>query len=249
MLSARTAEATRSPASLTALSTRLAQLEFLDVTVCRQKTASRKNFSTPSLQTYLHEGRRALEAKTALDGEVPGYFAYANNNPLTRIDPTGLAAGCCEAPSTPDLAKSCADCLAAHANCMNALDICDNGLCYGCAEQDDCPACVPFPPPLDPNCPTCTCTDYLSGCEPRNGPKDLPKPLPERCHYKHPWPIGGIPGNAWRCVYLCPDGGKYCTYADNGQCDGQDRRQDDLDPCDTVPVASPRINKFPRPIF
>jgi hypothetical protein len=35
-------------------------------------------------------GNRAVGAKTALESEVPSYFAYAGNNPLVDDDPAGL---------------------------------------------------------------------------------------------------------------------------------------------------------------
>jgi hypothetical protein len=96
MLSGRAAErwvakATQSHGTLASPSTLSGELELFDTRDCRQKTASRKNFSTPSVQANLHQGRRALDAKTAQDGEVPGYFAYVNSNPLIGSDPQGLA--------------------------------------------------------------------------------------------------------------------------------------------------------------
>jgi hypothetical protein len=42
------------------------------------------------LGAEMHFEDRAVEAKTALDGEEPAYFAYANNNPLAQADPSGL---------------------------------------------------------------------------------------------------------------------------------------------------------------
>jgi hypothetical protein len=88
--------------ALEGLSTLPAHRVLVDARVRRQKTASRRNFSPPALQANLHQGTRALEAKTALDGEVPGYFAYAGNNPLTHSDPSGLSmTGMCPQVACP----------------------------------------------------------------------------------------------------------------------------------------------------
>jgi hypothetical protein len=83
--------ASRSPACLDAVSTQLALGELDERFVSGPKTASGKFFWTASLQANLHQGERAVGAKLAYVSEEPGYFAYANSNPLTGSDPNGLS--------------------------------------------------------------------------------------------------------------------------------------------------------------
>jgi hypothetical protein len=86
-----TTTASRSPSWLDAVSTQPALLELDEGFMSGRKTASGKFFWTASLQANLHQGDRAVGSKTAVGSEEAGYLAYANSNPLTGTDPSGLA--------------------------------------------------------------------------------------------------------------------------------------------------------------
>jgi hypothetical protein len=88
----RETEASRSPSWLDAMSTQLALLELDERIMSGPKTASGKFFGATSLQANLRQGERAVGAKLAYVSEEPGYFAYANSNPLIDSDPSGLVA-------------------------------------------------------------------------------------------------------------------------------------------------------------
>jgi hypothetical protein len=152
------------------------------------------------VQANLHQGRRALEAKTAQDGEVPGYFAYAGNNPLTNSDPDGLIwtpGGECGSAivNYPDGTQggyrftACDNCYAGALgvgpgrpteNYSSCLNCCDN--CYACGFGDKCSTagCGPAP----------RCNPLFEDCP------HLPPPPP-------PWPGGGGGGGGpgpFHCV-------------------------------------------------
>jgi hypothetical protein len=102
------------------------------------------------LGAEMHLGDRGLGLKPALDGEEPAYFPYVNSNPLTGMDPSGLAGDpmCYSQCTSPGLSA----CQRKYCNCT-----------CGCAFHDD--VCVQRCD--DP------CCDYpwLSGCNaPLPGP-------------------------------------------------------------------------------